>query len=466
MAHVGAIPRLGTDSAPKSVDARLAWPVKLFLLSLFVPIAFQVGALAFTSTRIVVLIMVIPAMLKLLSGQLGKIYLVDIMFILHIFWMGVALAVNSPQSVVEQVGAVGAEFLGSYLIGRAYIQNRYQFYTLCKTLIWVVFILLPFTLAESQTGRPYIVEAIRSLPVVTSHGMVFADPRLGLHRVQGPFGHPIHFGLFCAMTIPMAFFMFRNKVSVGLQGLLVGVTLLSVFLSLSAGALMAVVGQIGLIGWYVLFRQVPYKWIWLSLFLALMYITVDLLSNRTPMRVFFTYGTFSPHTAYWRAIIFDWGMMNIFGSEKQNIPPAPIFGIGLKDWIRPPYMYSGSMDNYWLVTGVRYGVPGFLFLAIGYFSTVWRIGLRKDFEHDTDLMNIRRCWVIIFVSLALSLCTAHLWDSIYSFVFFIFGSGLWLLKPSLGEQTEAETPDPQEAASTRQIRYSRFPAETASRRGS
>ncbi|MEO5953666.1 MAG: O-antigen ligase domain-containing protein, partial [Chloroflexia bacterium] len=120
----------------------------------------------------------------------------------------------------------------------------------------------------------------------------------------------------------------------------------------------------------------------------------------------------------WRAIIFDWGMKNVWGS--------PFVGIGMNDWVRPSYMTSGSMDNFWLVMAVRYGIPGFLLLATGYALAVFRI-LRRDFSTDIVLAQIRRAWVFTFLGLSFTLSTVHIWTNIYSFVFFMFGAGMWLI---------------------------------------
>lgn len=454
--------RMGGPEQAKP-KAKLAWPIKLFVLTLLLPFGFQVGTLFLNGTRMVVLVLVVPLMLNLLRGAYGKIHLVDIMFLLHVVWMAVAMSVNNPEQMVEYVGSVGPEFLGSYLIGRAYIRTRQDFFALCHLLVWAILLMLPLTLLESQTGRPYVVELIRSIPGISSHGVVSAEQRMGLHRVQGSFSHPIHFGLFCSTAVSLAFFVWKSRISDGQRWFMTALVFSSAFLGLSAGVMMALVSQVGLIVWYLMLRQVDYKWTILTGCLVLLYIAVDIASTRTPIRVFLTYGTFSPHTAYWRTIIFDWGMMNIFGSVENDIPPARMFGIGLNEWVRPSFMYSGSMDNFWLLTGVRYGVPGFAFLAIGYFVTMWKIGHRKDFEGDEELLNMRRAWLIVFVGLTLTLCTVHVWTTIYAYVFFLFGAGIWMLNIDVGQDktVAAEVEDPN---APKTLRYSRFSDQPRARR--
>jgi hypothetical protein len=124
-------------------------------------------------------------------------------------------------------------------------------------------------------------------------------------------------------------------------------------------------------------------------------------------------------------------MINVWGS--------PIFGIGLNEWVRPFFMRSGSIDNFWLVNAVRYGIPGFLFLILGYLPTLWWIG-RRNFDADQRLWLLRRAWMFTFAGLTLTLCTVHVWTSIYSFVFFLFGAGMWFLTTQVSPNQQTAEP--------------------------
>jgi hypothetical protein len=169
------------------------------------------------------------------------------------------------------------------------------------------------------------------------------------------------------------------------------------------------------------------RWLFLAALCVAAYISVDLISNRTPMHVFFSYATFSAHNAYWRGIIFEWGMVNIW--------LHPVFGIGFNDWLRPDFMRSGSMDNFWLVIAVRYGLTGFSLFACAYVSGFIRVLI---VPLPLELHSLRRAWVICFTGLTFTLCTVHIWTSIFSFVFFLFGAGLWMLNPA-GTPKEARS---------------------------
>ena len=112
--------------------------------------------------------------------------------------------------------------------------------------------------------------------------------------------------------------------------------------------------QTGLIGWEVLTRGIRARWRLLSLGCVLAYFSIDLLSNRTPFHVIVTYLTFNVQTGYNRILIWQYG--------SAEVLRHPIFGIGLGDWERPAWM-SSSMDNFWLVIAVRYGLPAFILIC-------------------------------------------------------------------------------------------------------
>lgn len=413
---------------------KLPVPVLLYLIAVVLPIAFPLGPLAMTTLRLLLLIMVVPLMVQMLSGAYGKVLLPDILFILHMVWAVVALAVNNPDQVIQQVGSVAIEFLGGYVIGRAYIRTPEAFAALCKALVVIVLLMLPFAIFEALTGRPLIIEILNKIPGLKSLPTVTYEKRLGLERVQMVFAHPIHYGLFCSVAFSLAFVALR-----GISGTVwrFGTSVLVAgagFLALSSGALLAIALQIGLISWAILFARTKKRWKLLLGLFAVAYVVVDLLSNRTPIDVLMTYATFSPYNAYWRKLVFEWGMVNVWDN--------PYFGIGLNDWKRPAFMaYNGSVDNFWLMAAMRYGIPGFLLLVGGYVFGIWRILLR-NFDSDPMLLNFRRAWIFTFLGLSFTLCTVHIWSNIYSFTFFMFGAGMWFITaiPATTDQPAAPAP--------------------------
>lgn len=444
---------------------RLPWPVAIYLLCLMIPIWFNAGPLLLSTLRLYLLVMIIPLLVQLVMGRFGRILLTDVLFMAHLAWATLALAINNPSQVVSQFGSVGVEFLGGYMVGRAYIRTPGAFLALCRWLVASIILLAPFAVFETLTGRPPIIEAIRALPGVFSVEIVNIDKRLGLERVQGVFAHPIHFGLYCSVGLSLAFVALRDQTPVvwrWVTAILIGLT---GFLALSSGALLAILLQVALIGWAAAFNRVQARWWILVGLFVLAYIVIDIFSSRTPIRVFMSYATFSPQTAYWRSIIFEWGLANVIGSAEKGIAGSPLFGIGLNNWVRPFYMSSGSMDNFWLVMTVRYGLPGFLFLAVGYAWAI-RLIMRRDFTRDAVLTLIRRAWVFTFLGLSFTLVTVHVWGSIYSFIFFIFGAGIWLIaaQPAMPSGDKGSEPAYGADPPRQGPRYSRFPPGASPRR--
>lgn len=392
--------------------------VLLYIIAVFLPVGFSLGPVFLTLVRLLLLVTIIPLSINLLMGKYGRLLWIDVFFFLHVGWILVSLLVNNPNQAIANAGSTGIEFIGGYILGRACIRDRDDFIALVRTLVYFVFACFPFALYETLTGTAVIANLVNSIPGVSSNPDLSPGRRMGLDRVQMVFVHPIHWGLFCAVVLSLCFVGFKDIFSNTFRIICALVICISGFLALSSGALLAMVMQFILIFWAWVFRSSERRWVILLSVIAVFYVIIDLLSDRTPIMVFLSYATFSSHTAYWRTIIFEWGMVNVWAN--------PVFGQGLNDWVRPIWMFSGSLDNFWLLIAVRFGIPGFLFLAVGYVIGIWKIGRRK-FDDDQVLWNLRRAWMFSFIGLTFTLSTVHIWHTVYSFVFFMFGSGMWLL---------------------------------------
>ncbi|MEM7731326.1 MAG: O-antigen ligase family protein [Pseudomonadota bacterium] len=419
-------------------------PVALiYVICVALPLFFYAGPLLLSALRVILLLLFIPLTIQLLRGAYGKLIITDLMFALFVLWMCLSLMQNNPAMVIQNAGSTGIEFLGGYLIGRATIRTRDAFLGLCSVLPLIALITLPVALLENQTGTPYIVEAINRLPGVFSVPRVDIPGRMGMERVQNVFAHPIHYGVYCAVTFSMVFLGLKGQISIATRWITAALVGIGCFLALSSGALLALLLQLFLIGWAFAFRRTKSRW-WILLGLGLLaYVSVDLLSDRTPLRVFMSYATFSAHTAYWRGLIFEYGL--------QNALDNPLFGIGLNDWVRPEWMYGDSMDNYWLVLAVRHGFPALLLVAIGYLYVLIRV-IFRDLSSDPELAQIRLSWALTFVGLTFALCTVHIWTNVHSFVLFMFGAGVWLIHEPVSDHLETR-PDP---GPRQRLPYSRF----------
>ncbi|MGY4594568.1 hypothetical protein ACVWXL_002314 [Bradyrhizobium sp. GM22.5] len=90
----------------------------------------------------------------------------------------------------------------------------------------------------------------------------------------------------------------------------------------------------------------------------------------------------------------------------------------------------GSIDNFWLVTAVRYGIPGFLFIAGGFLSVCFGLGRLKNLPFD--VAQCRNGLIITLCGLAFAACTVHVWDAPYVLLMFLLGSGMWMFEHKNG----------------------------------
>ena len=420
-----------------------------YLLCIVLPIGITLGPLFLTGLRLILMVMVLPLLFRLFSGAFGRVFASDWLFLGYLFWATLSLLVNNPETVIEQTGSAGVEFLGGYVIGRALIRDKATFVALARALILIVLCLMPFAVAEALTGRSLILEVIRALPGLQTVAEVNATPRnlfgVTLERVQVGFTHPIHFGLFCSVTFSMCVVALRATMNRTRRWVIGGAIAVTGCLALSSGAILAIGLQISLICWAIGLRRYPARWWILCAMIVFGYCLIDLLSNRKPLHVFLSYATFSAHTAYWRAITFEWGLVNIWMN--------PMFGIGFHDWVRPEFMYSDSIDNFWLLTTMRYGIPAFLCLSVGYILVLVHL-MRRDFHADPCLQDLRLAWVFTFIGLSFTLCTVHVWTAIFSFTFFLMGAGMWMITAYPDDTTSPQNPV---ARRTRLVHRRNFP---------
>lgn len=396
----------------------LPWQITLFLLALLIPTeaSFNFGELRLTVYRLVLLLFFLPCFLKVFTGQCGRTLPTDWLLLGYSCWVIMALSIhNGLSSGLKSGGILVVESFGGYLFARSFISNELEFGRFVKFFILIIICLSFVTIPEAWTG----INILR--PDVGHIG-----GRLGLTRAFGPFDHPIVYGMFCASAVSLALHVTGlNILGKGSQKLRAAWVIVAAFMSVSSGALASVFVQIILAVWNGLTKGMQSKWRLFSFLLVFVYCFIDLLSNRTPMKVILHRLTFSAETAYNRLIIWEWG-------TKHNVAEHPWIGIGFADWVRPSWMHSTSMDNFWLVNMVRYGFPSFLLLAGGVLALMYAVKQQANLTEPAKLM--RTGWAFSMIGLIIAGCTVHFWNSLYVWFFFLLGSGAWL---AAQDKTEA-----------------------------
>lgn len=432
---------------------RLPLLTKLALLALLTPVYFSVGSLSLTPSKTLFLIVVPVLTVNLLRGLYGRLLATDAMVFGYVLWMAIAMLINhSPRVAIEYTGSNSVILLGGYLTARATIRDKETFVGFIRFLALIVVLSLPFALYEVITSKTTIPRWVAQIPGVQSYPDINHEPRFGLWRAQVVFQHPIHYGFFCSFVFSLVFVGLAERLRWFSRIFLTGIIGLCSFFSVSSGPVLAVLVQVGLTGWSAVMKRVAYRW---SIFWSLTifaYIILELASTRSAIYAIVSRISFSSSTAFYRRILFEYGV--------RQVERAPVFGVGENPWPIPRWM-TGSVDNFWLLVAIRFGLPALVLLVGAFVVVMIQAGLR-NFEADRELVALRRAWVFTLVSIMLVLCTVAIWGEIYSMVLLVLGSGMWFLTVDVSRQVSNDklsTDDPPSRVS----RYSRFSAKTVHR---
>lgn len=403
----------------------------MFLYGLVIPWIIPFGPLNMPVYRIVLVLTLLPCLVVWARGKAGPIRMPDIGLLLYCGWVGVSLVkLHGANASIEPVGSTFVDTVGAYLLARCYIRDAEDFETVILLVAKLVILLLPFALYEWLTGNN---------PILAAFGTVFPTveltemPRAGVWRVQGPFAHSILFGLFCGSIFTLTHLVVGTNRNVAFRRLLTPLVVGTALLSMSSAPIAALAVQGALMSWNWLFKQYAFRWkiLWALAFVA--YLVVEFGSNQTPVAFYISHFTFDPGTGWYRIWTWNYGTASVLN--------YPIFGIGFGDYVRPRWMASGSIDNFWLVIAVRHGIPA-LALMLG--SCLWMmfaVGFSKKL--NDDLENYRVAYLLSMTAFLFVGSTVYLWSSAYVWFLFLLGSGAWLLDVKTSDNAAVvDTPPP------------------------
>jgi hypothetical protein len=400
-------------------QVRTPWLAAAFYIALIMPLEFSVslGGLRLSPYRVLLLVVTVPLLLRLLQNRHQPPHAVDYLVMAHAAWVVLALTVYGGIGTgLESGGIYAVESLGAYLLGRITVTSAAEHRALLRFMVTVLGAMFLLTLPESLTGTHFIREAARA--VAGGPGLPYIEPRLGLDRAFGSFDHPILYGVFAASTFAATYYVLNAEKLRARAIALLGMVAFSTFLSLSAGPFVGLACQAIVIGWDRITKGINLRWTAIVTVFCLMWFAVSLGSNRGPVKVFISYLTFSPQSAYNRILIWEYG--------SAEVARHPLFGIGFGDWARPVWM-SDSMDNFWLVTAVRYGLPALIFLAAAIIALALRQARAN--ANNVEVNRHRMAWLAIVIGMAVSGITVHLWNAVFAYFFFLIGTGAWMAYP-------------------------------------
>jgi O-antigen ligase len=293
-----------------------------------------------------------------------------------------------------------------------------------RLLVVLVVAMLPLALAEAVTGQRVMLHLFRMLLPTIADGS--AAPRWGLTRVQGPFEHPILFGVFCGSATALTYLVLGQGVGVIRRWAMTAAIVVTALLSLSSGPIVAILVQLGLLAWNDVLGRVKARWRILWVLAIIAYLVLEVASNQ-PVFQLLTRFAFDPWTAYYRLLIFQFGWASVMAH--------PLFGTGFNEWLHPLWMTS-SIDMFWLVPALRYGLPGALLFMLAFFLAVGGVAFRSGRSPQASLCCT--AYLITMTGFFLVGWTVHFWMATYVLFMFLLGSGMWLLEPELPAATDVE----------------------------
>ena len=406
----------------------VALPVAAFFFGMLLPtaVSLNLGGLRLSVYRVVLIVMFIPMLVQLVSGRAGRMNVFDALVLAHCAWALMALMKwGGLAQGIESGGIYIVEFAGAYLLGRLYIRSFEDFAAMARAYVALVVGMLVFTIPEALTSIHILHDSISA--AFGGPPAPFIEQRMGLERTFGPFDHPILYGVFSASAFSLAYFVVaeRRLMNMGGMAQVAGVGV-ATFMSASGGPYVVLMMQGFVAAWQRVLGRIQGRWAALFALFAVTYVAIDLFSTKTPFHVFVNYFTFSKQSAYNRILIFDYG--------SAEVARHPVFGIGLGDWERPVWM-SDSMDNFWLVVAVRYGLPALAFLLALLLGLVWCAGRRKDLPEDWR--RARHAWAFTLFGISVAAATVHLWNALFVLFVFLVGSGAWLVDARPGRAAPA-----------------------------
>lgn len=388
------------------------WPVVLFTYLLLLPpqSALNIGGFVVPFYR-ALLMGAAPWLIYSIPRQRIRLCAADWFLLLAVAWIFISLSqTESSDRILKNGGALFFDIGAAYFMGRVSLANTrsLRVFLILVAPGYLVAGLLVFL--EAVTGHYFVQPFFIGIFGSGGENATFsiADRRLGMLRGVGPFAHPILAGLDLACLLPLYALsgIRRWPRAAGLWA-----AMLSLF-TLSSAAVLALGIQAALMGYNALttrFRDISWAAFVKCLFALVVFLQVFTKSGPVGLAIRFL--AIDKWTAYYRTLIWQYGSITVNNH--------PWFGIGFEDWPRPAWM-PGTVDNYWLLVAMQYGVPGVIprALLVIYAIVGTSLAASRQTGADRDLV---RALAISLALLALMAFTVAFWGNAQSWFYLIVG---------------------------------------------
>lgn len=402
----------------KTSTPRAPWPILLVIASFLAPteLSLYLGGLRLPPHRVALIILLPFALLRMISRPDIKLRSFDYLFFAYNIWtVGVFMNHADHEGLVFG-GSLALESLGGYLVARAWIRDLDGFLAAFKVLMLAVLVAGLVALPEMLFGQHITHDLLQGVTGYTHPRAI--ENRLGLTRAYGTFDHPIHLGTFSASMLALAWYAQARERT---RNFRLAVIAMSTLTAMSSAPMLCIALQVGFLFWDQITRGMKSRIGMTLSLLAGVYIVASLVMTRSPVMFIATGMTLDSWTGYYRTVIWEWGMVNIWNN--------PWTGIGLGEWERPWWMVSASVDAFWLLIAMRGGIPAFLLLALPIILYCRAVVQRGSRHEDRRVRRIALGWMMSLIALSLAACTVHYWNVLYAYFFFFVGLVGWIADP-------------------------------------
>jgi len=340
-------------------------------------------------------------MLMKKSKKIDSSIAIDAAAIFHLFWVFLSLAyVHGVIRSMEAGGVYAIEFLSFYIFGRWIALSIPRLVRFLKMFYSLVIFFLISAWIEALTGFNIFYDILGLSYSITD------EPRFGLERARQFATHSILYGLFVSSFFSLCIYTIsKDKIRTFF------IFFLASFAALSSAPFLSIAIQSGLLSWDYVFRKNKKRWLILIGLVVCGFVFISLASNRPVINVLLTYITFNPYTAFYRLAIWEYG--------SDEVMRHPMFGIGFNEWLRPWWMHGTSVDNFWLLTAMRFGLPAVISLFVVKILIARQL-IIKDYEKLTPF-----CigWIISMAGIFFVGTTVHFWSNVFIMYAVFLGIG-------------------------------------------
>lgn len=393
-------------------------PVVLAILSFIAPteISLVVGDLRLSPHRLVFLLFLPFALYRLAMRADCRLHLYDLPFFGLACWQTFVFTYHAGNAGFAFGGSLALESFGAYAIARAYIRDLETLRATLRIVLYSVVLAGAIAVLDTLSGSQFVHAVLRS--VLGGEPLPPIEYRMGLVRAYSTFDHPIHYGTYCATMFALLWMSEPRRLwrIVHAAGVAVAAGL-----ALSSAPILSLALQGGMMGWNTVTRSIPYRAQLSLAILVGLYIGAELVASRSLLQIIISIATFDPWTGYYRMLIWEYGLENLWTS--------PWLGIGMEDWERPRWMVAATIDSYWLVLTLRSGLPAFLLVATGVVLVGRGVVKRGRTARDPLRRNMAAGWMISLVAISFLGATVHFWNVPHALFYFFLGLGSALADP-------------------------------------